>query len=138
MRPLAALLLLFVPFLLTCRNGKNPPVADLVEGKIIYDRYCLACHQANGTGVPGMYPPLTDTGWIQGEKNRLIGVLVNGLEGEIVVNNQVYHTAMPAHNYLSDKDIADVLTFVRSSFGNSASPVTPDEVRTFRKQTDNQ
>jgi mono/diheme cytochrome c family protein len=134
MRSFAVLLLLSLLFLIRCGNRETPPVANLLEGKTIYDKYCLACHQANGTGVPGMYPPLTDTNWIQGDKNRLIGILVAGLEGEIVVNNQVYRTAMPAHNYLSDNQIADVLTYIRNSFGNSASPIAPEEVQAYRKQ----
>ena len=102
------------------------------SGKAIYDTYCLACHQANGAGVPRLNPPLAKTDWVLGDKTRLIGVLLNGLDEEVEINGETYANAMPAHNFLTDKQIAEVLTFVRTNFGNQASAITPPEVAAER------
>ncbi|MCY7349659.1 MAG: cytochrome c [Cytophagaceae bacterium] len=111
---------------------KSESVAD--SGKVIYDTYCLSCHQANGAGVPRLNPPLAKTDWVLGDKTRLIGVLLNGLDEEVEINGETYANAMPAHNFLTDKQIADVLTFVRTNFGNQASAVMPEEVKEVRSK----
>lgn len=108
--------------------------AELLAGKKVYDFYCLACHQENGMGVPGMNPPLGGTDWVTGDKARLIGVVLNGLNETIEVNGETYQNAMAAHRHLSDQQIADVLTYIRQSFGNDASEVTPEEVAQVRAQ----
>ncbi|HJZ39018.1 MAG TPA: cytochrome c [Bacteroidales bacterium] len=120
----------FLICLLFISCGGNKKSADTVNenGILVYTKYCLACHQTNGSGVPGMYPPLTKTEWVEGDKTRLINIMIKGFEGEIEVNGQVYKTAMPSHHYLSDEQIADVLTYIRSSFGNTANAVTVQEV----------
>ena len=118
----------------SCQGNKPAKSEGQEEGKLIYTKYCLACHQEDGSGVPGMYPPLGKTDWVAGDKNKLIGVVLHGLEGEITVNGQVYKTAMPAHPYLNDQQVADVLTFVRKSFGNQAEPILPAEVAFVRNQ----
>jgi len=79
-----------------------------------------------------MYPTLHKTDWVQGDKTRLISLMLNGQQGEITVNGQVFKGAMPAHQYLSDAQIADLLTYIRSNYGNNADPVTPDEVARVR------
>lgn len=112
-----------------------PAKAEQQDGKAIYNKYCLACHQINGTGVPGMYPPVTRTDWVEGDKTRLIGIILNGLKGEITVNGQVYKTAMPDHQYLNDDQVAAVLTYLRSNFGNDADSVTAAEVAAIRNGT---
>jgi mono/diheme cytochrome c family protein len=123
----------------SCVGRSKSPKADLENGQLVYNKFCLACHQANGSGVPGMYPPLMQTEWVEGDKARLIGVLLKGLEGQIEVNGQVYRTAMPPHNYLTNDQIADVLTFVRSSFGNKTDAITAEDVAQERSrlQADN-
>jgi mono/diheme cytochrome c family protein len=102
------------------------------SGKVVYETYCLACHQANGKGVPGMNPPLVKTEWVLGDKTRLIGVVLNGLNDAIEIGGETYDNAMPAHNFLNDRQIADVLTYVRSHFGNEASAIRPEEVAVVR------
>jgi mono/diheme cytochrome c family protein len=101
-------------------------------GKVVYDTHCLPCHQANAKGVPRLNPPLTQTDWILGDKTRLIGVVLNGLSEEVEINGDYYGNAMPPHNHLTDQQIADVLTYVRSNFGNHASAITPAEVAAVR------
>lgn len=124
-------LLVFV--LISCGGNKKPAKETTADpGQEIYLKYCMACHQASGSGVQGMYPTLQETDWVHGDKSRLIGLLLNGQQGEIKVNGQVFRGVMPAHQYLTDEQIADVLTYVRSNFGNSASAVLPEEVAGIR------
>lgn len=125
--------------LAACGGGQEAPQEQqpaeseaVALGRKVYRSYCLSCHQADGNGVPGMYPPLVDSPWIQGDKGRLIRLLLNGMKGELVVKGERYNNAMAAHGHLSDEEIAGVLTFVRSNFDNTADPVTPAEVATIR------
>ncbi len=106
--------------------------ASAHPGKKVYDSVCLACHMANGTGVPGMYPPLVKTEWVTGDKERLIRITLQGLSGEIEVNGITYNNIMPPNSHLSNQEIADVLTYIRQSFGNDADEVTVDEVQRVR------
>lgn len=106
-----------------------PPVLLANQaGAAVYQRQCATCHQADGQGVPGAFPPLLNTDWVTGDSKRLIGVMLRGLSDPIEVNGQRYDGEMPPQVVLSDEEIADVLTFVRSSFGNRAPPVTSAEV----------
>lgn len=116
--------------LTTSKDISNHP------GKTVYNQHCLPCHQAEANGVPGMFPPLTDTRMVQGDKEELIGVVLFGLEGEIEVKGEIYNTIMAPLPYLSDREVADVLTYVRQSFGNDASEITPDEVARVRAADD--
>jgi len=113
-------------------NSANNETAVMEAGKKVYDQYCIVCHQADGAGVPNAFPPLLQTDWVLGDKERLITVVLNGLTGEIEVNGETYNSAMTAHDFLSDQEVADVLTYVRSSFGNEASPVSTEEVAQVR------
>ena len=108
------------------------PVVANDAGKKVYDQYCLVCHQADGQGVPNAFPPLSQTEYVNGDTDRLIGIVLNGLSGEIEVNGAVYNGVMVPHNFLSDQEVADVITYVRSNFGNSAPSVTADQVAKVR------
>jgi mono/diheme cytochrome c family protein len=103
-------------------------------GKKVYQSFCLACHMADGSGVPGMHPPLIQTDWVTGDKERLIDITLNGMSGKIEVNGETYNSIMPPHSHLSDKQIADVLTYIRKSFGNDASEITVTEVQKVRNK----
>jgi len=102
------------------------------RGKKVFDSYCLSCHQADGNGVPRLNPPLVKTEYVSGDKKKLIGIVLNGLQGEIEVDGETYNNVMASHDFLTDQQIADVLTYVRNSFGNKFSAVTPAEVKTAR------
>jgi len=110
------------------------PVAAATKspGQLVYEQNCLTCHQANGSGVPNLNPPLRGTDWVLGDKSRLINVVLKGLQGQ-EVEGDMYDNAMPAHDFLTDTQIADVLTYIRSNFGNKASEITADEVKAVRK-----
>ena len=109
----------------------------LEKGKTIYSQYCLACHQGDGNGVAGAFPPLTQTEWVAGDKATLIPVILNGMQGEITVKGEVYNNAMPAHGFLSDEEIGAVLTYVRQSFGNDYSEITAEDVAEVRASAAN-
>jgi mono/diheme cytochrome c family protein len=106
--------------------------AQIERGKGVYDTYCLACHQADGSGVPDLNPPLIKTKWTMGDKKTLINVLLKGLDQEIDVNGETFANVMPAMSHLSDEEIADVLTFVRNNFENKASSISAKEVKAQR------
>lgn len=106
--------------------------ASLERGKTIYTTYCLACHQADGSGVPGLNPPLIKTKWVLGDKKQLITILLKGMDEPIEVDGEEYSNVMASHAFLKDQEVADVLNYVRNSFGNKASGVTSAEVKAVR------
>lgn len=125
---------LMILLVLSCGKSRTTKEeANTDAGKEVYMKYCLACHQADGSGVPGLYPTLQKTDWVEGDKTRLINLMLKGQQGEITVNGQVFKGVMPAHPYLSDEQIADVLTYIRQNYGNKADPVTPAEVMRMRE-----
>lgn len=113
-----------------------PLAASVERGKKVYRQICIACHQEDGGGVPRMNPPLTQTTYVLGDKKKLIYIVLNGLKGgEAEVHGEYYENPMPPMaDILSDQQIADVLTFVRNSFGNKVSAVKAAEVSALRKR----
>jgi mono/diheme cytochrome c family protein len=106
--------------------------ASMERGKKVYEATCLACHQANGGGVPNLNPPLKKTKWVLGDKTTLIKVVLNGMDEEVEINGKYYENTMPPQSTLKDEQIADVLTYIRNSFGNKADAVTPEDVKKAR------
>jgi len=110
------------------------PVAAIARGKKVYDLTCVACHQADGQGVPDATPTLVKTKWVLGDKAVLVKIILKGMQG-VEIDGDTYRTLMPAQeNVLSDQQIADVLTYVRNSFGNRASAVMVGEVKAVREK----
>jgi mono/diheme cytochrome c family protein len=133
----AIVLLLVVGYLLaqTKPTGKSQTGASkevLERGKKVYATYCLSCHQTDGSGVPKLNPPLIKTTWVLGDKKRLINVVLNGMNELIEIDGEEYENVMPAQSFLKDDQIADVLSYVRNSFGNKASVITAAEVKALR------
>lgn len=102
-------------------------------GKRLFVTICASCHQPTGQGLPNQFPPLAASDFLNADKQRAIRIVVNGLQGELVVNGQKFNNSMPRLP-LSDQEIANVLTYVYCSFGNSGKEVTPDQVRAVRKE----
>jgi mono/diheme cytochrome c family protein len=100
-------------------------------GEAVYTQNCLTCHQADGGGVQNMNPSLIKASYVLGDKAKIIGIVLNGFQHEDI-NGDSFQNVMPSFNYLTDKQIADVLTYVRNSFSNKASRVTITEVKTIR------
>lgn len=115
-------------------SGNRPaePAAKEHPGKAVYIKYCLVCHQASGSGVPGMFPPLKKGSWVGKDPKELVLIITKGLSGKVEVNGEVYKSAMPPQAQLTDKEIADVLSYVRSDFGNSFKPVDVELVKKVR------
>jgi mono/diheme cytochrome c family protein len=135
MRPV--LFLFFATMQITVWAQSKKTAADktsLERGKIVYETYCLACHQADGSGVPNLNPPLIKTEWTTGDKKKLITVILKGMDEEIEVDGETYHNVMPPMTHLSDQEIADVLTYVRNNFENNASAVAVGEVKAVRSK----
>jgi putative membrane-bound dehydrogenase-like protein len=105
-------------------------------GEAIYETACLPCHQPDGKGLAGVYPPLAGSEWVRGDISRLIRIVLHGLEGPITVAGQTYggpgSVPMPAMGGLADEQIANVLTYVREEFGAKAGPVSVSQVQAIR------
>ena len=99
------------------------------DGKAVYTKNCSSCHQATGQGLTGTFPPLAKNDVVTGDPNKVIHILLNGLNGPIKVNGTSYNNAMPPwKGTLSNAEIAAVITYIRSSWGNKASAVTEADV----------
>jgi quinoprotein glucose dehydrogenase len=126
----------------TTSDPDDSPQATAVvedEGLQLYTSRCASCHQYNGQGLAGNYPPLIDTDWVTGDKGRLIRLVLGGLNGELEVNGVEYNQAMPPWGgFLDDEQIASILTHVRTSWGNRASAVSAEEVGRVRAATQSQ
>jgi nitrite reductase (NO-forming) len=108
---------------------------QIAKGKGVFMQTCFVCHQVGGEGIPAQIPPLAKADFLMADKERSIRVVLQGQTGEIEVNGKKYNGTMIPLNYLSDDEIANVLTYVRNSFGNSGDPVSSQEVRRIRGET---
>jgi mono/diheme cytochrome c family protein len=114
-------------------TAQNP----LELGAEIYNA-CMQCHQADGKGVAGSFPPLVGAEYVSGSPKRLAAILLNGIQGELRVNGQVYNSQMPAwKDSYNDEEIAAVATYIRNKFGANASPVDKATVEAVRKDVAN-
>jgi mono/diheme cytochrome c family protein len=106
-------------------------VDPMVLGRRVYNN-CSACHQPDGSGVAGNYPPLDGSSWVTGSPETITAVVLAGLEGEINVDGERYNQVMPSWQHLSDEQVAAVLTYVRASWSNDAPPVAEQVVAGVR------
>ena len=150
---LALLLVLWASFYIVRSNlaaaaeyGDQRTLADLrqrlktaapaADGAAIFAARCAACHQAGGTGLPGVFPPLAGSNWVNGRDSTVVQILLHGIQGTLTVNGVAYNGAMPTFgSQLSDAEIAAVLTYVRGQWGNKAGPVGAALVSTQRAAT---
>lgn len=106
--------------------------ANYESGKKVYTQVCMSCHMLDGNGIVGMNPTLSKTEWVNGDKKRLINIVLKGQSEPLEINGEEYVIPMPAQSQLTDQQIADVLTYVRNSFGNKSSAITAAEVKAVR------
>ncbi len=105
-------------------------------GAKVFSARCATCHQGNGKGLPGIYPPLAGSQWVQDDHGRLVRIVLNGFQGKIQRGGKEYNGVMtPWKDVLSDEEIADVLTYIRSSWGNNAAAVDAATVKDIRAKT---
>lgn len=112
-----------------------PAAAAVPDGAAIFAQTCQMCHQANGQGIPGSFPPQAGSPFVNGDKTRLIRIVLNGLQGPVTVDGKHYNNVMPPWKMRTDAELAAVITYVRSHFGNNSSAVTPEEVARERAAT---
>jgi mono/diheme cytochrome c family protein len=102
-------------------------------GDEVYIQVCQVCHQAGGVGIPGAFPPLAGSEWMAKPNDTLIKIVLHGLQGEIEVKGEKYTSMMtPQAGFLNDQEVANVLTYVRTSFGNTGDAVKTEEVKAVR------
>lgn len=113
-----------------------PAGASITRGKMIYMQRCLVCHQPDGGGVPNLNAPLDGASAVVGkDKAKIIRITLQGMSERIEIDGERYNNNMAPQSDLSDQQIADVLTYVRNTWTNKASPVTPAEVKAVRAKT---
>lgn len=101
--------------------------SEFAAGEKVYMGTCVACHQKDGVGLAGAFPPLANSDYLLADKERAIEIAANGLEGEITVNGEIYNTIM-APQGLSNKEVMDVVNYVLNSWGNEGGTVTMEQV----------
>lgn len=133
--------------LIACGGGGEKPAVDTTTtttvtptgGEALYQQRCLSCHQATGEGLPGTYPPLAGSEFVNAADPGVPArILIHGVSGPITVKGTEYNNLMPPYGVgvqMSDEEVAQLLTYVRSSFGNTASAVTAADVKKARDET---
>lgn len=110
---------------------ENTLAGKIASGKAIYQRTCVACHQANGAGIPNAFPPLAESDYLNEDTDRAIDIVLRGKTGEITVNGTTYNSAMTKQD-ISSSEVADVLTYVYNSWGNNKTDVTTAQVNKIK------
>lgn len=121
--------------MMASRGAGTAAAATKVDGATVFASTCAACHQANGEGTPGLFPPLAGSEYVTGDAGRLARLVLHGLGGPVTVKGVAFNGAMPPWRQLSDAELAAVLTYVRSSWGNAAGPIAADDVARERAAT---
>jgi nitrite reductase (NO-forming) len=107
------------------------PEQSINDGKAIFARTCLACHQSEGQGIKAVFPPLAKSDYLNNNKDKSIDAVLFGLKGEITVNGEKYNSVMPSQT-LSDQEVADVLNYVYNNWGNNKTVLTPADIKKRR------
>jgi len=108
---------------------------QIKAGAALFAGTCSVCHQPNGAGMPNVFPPLAKSDFLMADKARSIGIVVNGLTGPVKVNGAEFNSVMPPMSQLTDDEVANILTYVRNSWGNQGDAVSKDEVAKIRATT---
>ncbi len=112
------------------------PAGAKADGAAVYASHCAACHQASGTGLPGVFPPLAGSEWVGGKAETLVAIVLHGISGTLTVKGTTYNGAMPAFkDQLQDAEIAAVLTHLRGSWGNQSPAIDTGIVVKARTDT---
>lgn len=158
-RPVASLFLVLTPLLLgigislyafsnfsfgniSLVKSAPPPVfsfdqpVEPLDGETLFANNCSSCHQLTGLGVEGLYPPLVNSSWVLGDSEVVVKILLNGLNGPIVVNSKTYNNVMPGFSaILSTDEIARVASYIRTNWGNEAEIIETDFVDNVKAST---
>ncbi len=115
--------------------GRLTKAEQIKAGAVLFNGTCSVCHQLTGTGLPNVFPPLAKSDFLMADKQRAIGIVLNGLTGSVTVNGEQFNSVMPPMSQLDDHDLSNILTYVRNSWGNQGEAVTSDEVAKVRAAT---
>ena len=118
----------------TAETAQGTVAESIARGEALYLQNCSACHQPSGAGLPGAFPPLADSDYLQGDRKQALAAALFGLSGPITVNGVDYNGVMPSMGYLSDQELADVMTYVFASWGNDGAAVGVEEVAALRAE----
>lgn len=111
-------------------------VTNVLDGAALFTARCAACHQATGTGLAGVFPPLANSEWVKGADRTLVAIVLNGIEGELTVNGTKYNGVMPSFKgMLNDAEIAAITSYIRGAWGNGGGHIAPQLVTEMRKET---
>lgn len=113
-------------------SGKLTLQDQIGAGQQLFAGTCSVCHQANGAGLPGVFPPLAKSDWLSQDAKRAIDVVLHGLSGKVKVNGKDYDSVMPPMNQLNDDEVANILTYVLNSWGNPGGSISADDVKKRR------
>ena len=131
----------YIPYRSVAEVQTFQPVAGeewRTRGKTVYENVCALCHNTDGTGKPGQAPPFVGSEWVLGSPERMIRIPLSGLTGPVTIKGQAWNLSMPAMGAaLSDDDLAATLSYIRNSWGNKASVITPEQVKTVRAAVGN-
>jgi len=111
----------------------NAAAAGAVDGKQVFAGNCVACHQATGKGLPGVFPPLDGSEWVAGDERVVAKILLHGIDGELTVAGNTFKGSMPSFQQLGDGELAAVASYVRSAWANQAAPIRPEVFAAERK-----
>lgn len=117
-------------------QGELTLAQQVDAGRALYQGTCSVCHQQNGAGLVGVFPPLAKSDYLAADTRRAIGIVLNGLSGPVKVNGNDYASVMPPMSQLNDDEVANILTYVLNSWGNAGGHVNKDDVTAIRNSTD--
>ncbi len=121
---------------LAALSGTATKEQRVAAGAVLYNGTCSVCHQQNGAGLAGVFPPLANSDYLMADTERAIAVVLNGLTGAVVVNGNTFNSVMPPMSQLNDDEIANILTFALNSWGNDGDTVSADAVAAVRATTE--
>lgn len=117
-------------------KGDLKPKTQVAAGEALFKGTCSTCHQGNGAGIEGVFPPLAASDYLNADPKRAIAAVVNGLSGPVTVNGKPYNSVMPPMSQLNDDEVANILTYVYASWDNKGTVVTPEMVAQVRATTE--
>ena len=129
-----------LPLVVLAEDAK-PDAAALERGKAVYAKTCIACHQPTGKGLPGVFPPLDGSDWLEADPSLIARIVLRGIQGTVTINGTPFTGPMPMAplaETLKDDEIADVVNYVRATYGKGGPLATPELVKAAREATKDQ
>lgn len=130
--PILLIMFTVISIIFTGVLSKPAIAADLKSGEVLYQKHCMACHQKDGSGIATLYPALKGNSRVDGDVESLLKVVLMGDKGPLSEPKDKFMGAMAAYTYLADEEIADIVTYIRTTFGENQEVVTAKEVETVR------